>query len=55
MEMEKKNAARPRGTDSGEKIPFHKRHPDLPMWISLTALIASIAMPIIRQVLGQTP
>lgn len=30
---------------------FPERHPDLPMWISLIALIASIAMPLLRKFL----
>ena len=31
---------------------FRERHPDFPMWLSLIALLASIAMPILRKFLS---
>ncbi len=45
---EEKKTARPRKTD--RKV-FRERHPDLPFWLSIIALAASIAMPILRKVL----
>ena len=52
---EEENADSQKGTDSVNKKWFYERHPNLPMWISLAAIIAMIAMPIIRKVLGQMP
>lgn len=34
-----------------KKRPWHERHPDMPYWISLIALIASIVLPILRRFL----
>lgn len=34
--------------------PFYKRHPNLPLWLSIVALIASIVMPVIREILAKT-
>ena len=31
---------------------FMKRHPNLPMWLSIAALIISIAAPIVREALA---
>ena len=31
---------------------FMKRHPNLPMWLALAALIISIAAPIVREALA---
>ena len=30
------------------KKSFRERHPNLPLWLAIMALIASIAMPILR-------
>lgn len=34
------------------KKPFHERHPNLPLYISIIALIASFIAPIIREFLA---
>lgn len=33
---------------------FPQKHPDLPLWLSIAALIASIAMPLLREFLAGT-
>ena len=45
------------GQERGEQMKkkfekFRERHPDFPMWLSLIALLASIAMPILRKFLS---